>query len=438
MFRQILLVICWMCCAFHPINCSFFCKDSTIDAIAYANDQKMYFIASGGHYWWIKETGFPPKDSAAKQFENGFKSPTAAVYIDGDTGCRIQSRVPGIRAREKEVWVMEIIDGKQKIMSYDTKYGKWGTPIGYDEDHCISKARVDFNKPIDAMFTRNNLEVFLVQGDRYAMVDCKFICTDPENKFGADKPDSKTQDFGTKDPIYGMLVIAENRKEKLVMFQKKVYYAMDIQKRQSINGKVIATKYGAGKSILTDFLRVTSDTECTGPSTPPPLDTEPTEVPDVTNSEISIPETSSEAAPEPPPDPELEPPGPADDDTPTTTQKPTGEGSSLWIIIVIIVIVLIVVAVGLCLLFAMRAKKTEDTEASKPGGVAATASKSSSKTGSKVDSKAGPSKLGSKTGVSPASATSKVGSTMSTRSGIAKSTIPKSSTGAVKSSASKK
>ena len=424
MFRQSIglsLVLCLL--PFNPVMSSFFCKDSTIDSIAYANDQHMYFIASGGHYWWIKETGFPPKDSEAKPVVSPFTKTTAAVYIDGDNGCQVKSRVAGMRAKEKEVWVTEIIDGKQKLMALDTKYGSWGQPIDYDEDHCISKARIDFDKPIDAMFTRNYLEVFLVQGDRYAMVDCRFLCTDPVNRFGDDKPDSNIQDFGTKDPIYGMLVISENKNEKLLMFQKKVYYVMEIRVKQSINGKVIANKVGAGKNVLTDFLRVKTDTECTGPETPPPL------VEDSTNADNN----------EEPPPPEAEQPnqpeeegGNEDTDSQSSTSAPSEGGSGLWIIIAIIVVVLIVVAVGLCLLFAMKSKKSEDTEASKPEP------KSGSKTGSKIDSKVGgPSKVGSKIGGKP-TPQSAIAPNMSTRSGMGKSSIPKSSTGSAKSSASKK
>ena len=398
---------------------SFICKDSTLDSIAYANDAKMYFIASGGHYWWIKDTGFPPKDSVGKPIPEPFKKTTAALYIDGDNGCKekINTRVKGMKAKEKEVWVTEIVGGKQKLMALDTKYGKWGDAIDYDEDHCISKARIDFNKPIDAMFSRNYLEIYLVQGDTYAMVDCTFICTDPENKFGDDKPESKTQDFGTKDPIFGMLVIGVNENEKLLMFQKKVYYVMEIKTKQSTNGKVIANKVGTGKDILIDFLRLKKETECTGLETPPPL-VEETSKSDDTEPEAPDKSGEAEAAE-----------GETSSGSPTPTSE--GTGSGLWIIITIIVVVLIVVAVALCLCFAFRAKKVEESEASKPDaekGVATTSSKTGSKTGSKMGVS---SKTGSKVGgppVSPnkASASSNVGSTMSTRSGIAKSANPKS------------
>ena len=71
----------------NPVLSSIFCKDSTIDSIAFANDLRMYFIASGGHYWWIKEDRFPPKDSDAKKLPAPLTKTTAATYIDGDTGC---------------------------------------------------------------------------------------------------------------------------------------------------------------------------------------------------------------------------------------------------------------------------------------------------------------------------------------------------------------
>ena len=417
-----------------PVLSSIFCKDSTIDSIAFSNDLRMYFIASTGHYWWIKEDRFPPKDSDAKKLPAPLTKTTAATYIDGDSGCKANPQArdkAGLKAHEKEVWVTEVIDEKVILMAFDVKLGVWSTkaPVKYDEDRCISKARIDFSggKPIDAMFTTKNLEVYLVQGDKYAMVDCNFICTDPTGKFGEDKPDNPTTDLQSKEPIFGMFTMDD---QKLVMFEKKIYYVLSIMKAE--NGKISTSKAGTGKDILKDFLRLSKTEDCTGDVTPPPLDAP-------ASNDMGAPTAAAEGSA-----------APAEGET-TTSRDEGGGGSMLWIIIIIIIIILVIIGIVLCLFFAMKKKEEEPKPADAEAAVGATPSKAGATGGSKVGSKidggaAGGSKAGSKVeggGLTPAksSAMSTMGSTMSTRSGIAQSSIPKSSTGGggggVKSTVSK-
>ena len=391
------------------VSSGILCKDSQIDAIAYAKDLRMYFISIGGYYWWVKDNKFPIKESDAKKLPSPFTKATAAVYIDGDAGCAVQTR-SGMKSGEKEIWITDIIDGQVKMMAYDTKLGKWSSkgPINYDQDKCIAKAQIDFTsgKPIDAMFTRNYLEVYLVQGTKYAMVDCKFLCSNPDgSEFGTDSSPFSTSDFGTQDPINGMFTM-DNK--KLLMFHEKQYYVMTIDERLSENGKVKANKAGSGKDINTDFLKLQELPDQCSDDAPPP-------------NEEPGPDTNSESPDVPEPDPD---PLPDAGSEPEPEDESEGGSGMLWIIVAVVAIALIVI-VALLAFFAMRKKSGEGQEAGMEAGAGSKVA--SQKSGSKVGSASG-----SKAGKSPSN--SSLG-TKSTRSSMGKSRAPASG---VKSSASKK
>ena len=403
-------IVCLM--SIESVSSAILCNDSKIDAIAYTQDNGMYFISIGRYYWWVKNNKFPIKESDALELPSPFTKATAAVYIDADAGCAVQTR-SGMKAKEKEIWITDYIDGEVKMMAYDTKYGKWTKgPISYEQENCIAKAQIDFTsgKPIDAMFTRNYLEVYLVQGTKYAMVDCKFLCSDPDSgQFGMDSKASSTSDFGTQDPINAMFRLENKADSSLLMFQEKKYYEVTVKSK---NGKLVFNKRGPGKDIIKDFLKLKDlPDECGGEATPPLPS--PSEEPEPENSESpDVPEAEPSAGVEPQ----------------NSNVPPEDSDMMLWIIVAIVAIALIVI-VTLLAFFVMKKKPAQDQEAgmdARPGSKVA-----SHKSGSRVGSKVG-SAAGSNAGTSPANRSL---SAKSTRSSMGKSRAPAIG---VKSSAPKK
>ena len=325
------------------------CKDSRIDSITYANDIQMYFFTSGGYYWWLKESEFPPPDNRAKRLPQPFVMGQAAVYVDSDSGCA-SAMTQGVKAREKEVWVEEYVGNEHKLMAFDTKRGVWrDQTIVYNEDHCISRARIDWasGKPLDAMFVRNYLQIYFVQNNAYAMVDCNYICNDPNN-FGDDKPQYKTTDFHTVDPIYAMFV---KRNKMLFMFHLKTYYELSIQPN-SRDGRLQTIKGTEEKDIIRDFMKIPSAGQCLQPTQPPPPP----------KSEDQ-PSGGQEEGAQPPPAS-----GSQKEDKPNDDSK--GGGS---LIVVIVVIVAVVAVIAIIAFFVMRPKSGSDdkekAEKQKPSAV---------------------------------------------------------------------
>ena len=184
-------------------------------------------------------------------------------------------------------------------------------------------------KPLDAMFVRNYLQIYFVQDKDYAMVDCNYICKDP-NRFGDDKPPSKTTDFNTVDHILGMYVL---KNKMLYMFHEKSYYELTIQP-DSKDGKLVTIKSTVENNIIKDFMKIATPGQCLS-ATPPP---------------------------ESPAD--VKPPAVAKDES----GKDESGGSSVLILIIVFIVIVVVVIIGAVAFFAIKPKSGVDEEAAKEKG----------------------------------------------------------------------
>ena len=254
---------------------SIFCKDSVIDAIAYRPDNGMWFIVSEGHFWWISDKQFPPPDSEAKPLPKPFKKPTAAVFIDSSGGC-LSSRAGGVKPEESQIWITEMIGNEIKFIAYDTNDFKWrpsikeGDPsdgIGVASEDCIGRARFERETPIDAMFAIR-LDVYVIQGDKYSMVDCSFLCTKPEG-FGDPEPKFDISDWDTSIKSGKIDAITYDSKQLLLFQGKNVY---DITIDRTLNGPKgqLKGKKGNPRVIVSELLKVNDSVECTPLTTSTP------------------------------------------------------------------------------------------------------------------------------------------------------------------------
>ena len=390
---------------FDPVLSAIFCKDSVIDAITYVEERKMWFIVSEGHYWWIAKTQFPPSDEEAKPLPSPFKKPTSAVYIDTLSGCPNLRSNRGVRQKEKEIWITEIIGREIKLMGYDLQIFEWTPePVTIEADHCIGRAKIDFTVDIDAMFARNYLQIYVIQSNKYVMTDCSELCINPE-EYGSSRDKHDIKDWESTEKIDAMTV--EGR--ELLLIQGQVYYNLRIQSEN--NGRIEARKTGAAKNVSTDFFRVNGSEECASVTTiPPPEDTAETELTIDTEKPVLTPE-----------------PVPANTNPPAQSVPEKDKGFPVWLMILIIVfliLLLLAVCVGLFLCGFCAVKKPKkavaDMEAQPSGRTHS--SNMNSKADSKVSSKVVASKVVSKGGKSALTKTE----IKSTRSGIAGSPVKSS------------
>jgi len=308
------------------------CQNPRLDSIAYIADKKMYFFTSGGYYWLLKDNEFPPTQDKAKPLPNGFKTGEAAIYMNTMKTCALSPN-PN-RPQEHEVYVMEKTADGNKFMIYDVRSQTWKQPENYEANHYISKARIDWNLPIDAMFEYNPREIYVVQAAKYAAIQYVNVCNNPDN-YADPYEVFSTDHFGTRN-ISAMTLVEPNT---LYMFFGDLFWPIIILPRESANGKIVGRKQSS-RSLKTEFFKFTE--VCQTPIGGSAADTSPKI--DESVATVDGRENTSE---------------------PSESSGSSG-GSGALVIFVIVVIVVVLTIVGVVVFLLMGKKKTE-SDPTKPG-----------------------------------------------------------------------
>ena len=215
-----------------------------IDSITWVNHSSMWFFTSGGHYWLVKEQDFPPKEPGLPLPEP-FKKGEAAFYKDMMNGCEGIKEVEGKEVvQEQEIYLLEFIDGKIRVMIYDFRYKNWLEGVKpYEEYKDLQQVKIDMTKPIDAAFTYNLTYIALIQNDKYAFVDLKPLCYDSDN-YGKSYQVQSIADFNHQDQIRGMTIFRET---SLLLFSGDSYWMLTNVRLFSSKGQITAIKEGSQK-----------------------------------------------------------------------------------------------------------------------------------------------------------------------------------------------
>ena len=86
------------------------CQNPKLDSIAYVSGKFMWFFTSGGYYWYIKESDFPPRSPSGK-LPDGFTRGDAVFYSDWIKVCESSpnSRQPKYRVRKNDQLIIFIL-----------------------------------------------------------------------------------------------------------------------------------------------------------------------------------------------------------------------------------------------------------------------------------------------------------------------------------------
>jgi hypothetical protein len=333
--------VVWMAfTAMSGVSAGLLCKDSTIDSITYVKDSDMYFFTSGGYYWYIKQSQFPPPDSAAKKIPAPFTMGQSAVYVDSTAGCgsaKTAAAEGGLKKGEKTIWVSEVVGGRHMFMAFDVTTGKWRPAVEYNSDRCFSTAMVEWGSqtPIDAMFAVNYLSIFIVKDNKYARLDCSSVCKG--NDYGKSSPPFAATDLQTSDPIQGMYTKSDT---ELFLFNKKTFRRLIIKVDQ--NGRISAVKDTQENHILKDFFKISSPGECVSEG----------------GGLLGFGGGGGGGG-----HPSVQEANESQDHESESQTSGGGEGKAwIWIVVVIIAIIA-VVAIGLFVFFAVKPKPTASAEA---------------------------------------------------------------------------
>ena len=403
MFRTLILI----CLVLKGIICGpDLCGNGAkLDSITFVKSNNMWFFTSGGHYWYVKDSEFPPK-TPGQPLPGGFKKGEAAFFLDYLNNCKGTKRPDGNIFQNQEIHLLETIDGETKVMIYDvlSPSNPWSKePISYDKIRALSKAKVDFTKTIDATFVYKGTNVVVIQGQKYSVVDVKGVCTDP-NAFGISKEGRPNIELNVQTTIDATTDIKED--DYFYLFQDQIFWKVKIHSYTIADGKFITTK-GAVLDVVTEFFKFQENCKL------PPKDDSQTTVKPLGAGAVGAVETQPS-----PKDGETSTPNAADNET---TQK---DGGFLWIIVIVIVIIVVLIAIVLIACLAMGRKgKGDEAKAGTVGGAseAAPSGTTTSKTGTQSTTGAaagvGASKTGSKVDASkPVSNIAGSSSAMSVRS----------------------
>ena len=341
------------------------CKNGAkIDSIDYIYDKKLWFFTSGGHYWFVKDNEFPPKEKG-KPLSSGLKRGDAALYLNTFDACS-----KGNGRKEKEIYLIEKTDKGNVLLIFDVRSKDWinkKQPKLYNEDKVIGRARVDWSEAIDAMVSYKNKFVVIVQKDKYNVIDFSKICKN-SSLFAESKAQHSLTDFKTKSHIDAL----SSQTNGFLMFQNNTFFSLNINEFNETIGKFKTVYKNFSQQISKEFFKFPNQCFIDLMVNPDVITSEDTSITYETSEMTDKTELKPSKTPSP------------------VKNDQNGKAFSLWIIIAVIIIFLILLAIALFACLAMRkkeAKTGEDVPYSDVKQSQSTASTGASKAGTKFKSK---------------------------------------------------
>lgn len=327
MSLPICLVLIW--CLLRPqVASQRICADSQVDAIAFQDRSRTYFVVIGNYYWYFKEEEALREDEG-KRLPDEFKQVTAAFFFNTFKLCdtSVDSRV-GVEIGEMDIWLLGPPDanGDIKMMAFDTRHGMFRTKskTNLARDQCFQKLRIKWDQPLNASFAIDST-IYMVQGENYTAVDCSNVCKKAKNCenqdcFGEPRGPWSASDLQITNGINAM--ISRGNKE-LVKFDSTSFSVLKIISGTN-DGKRLKTQPTGEKGMtLADYFKVKEFAE------------------NCEDKELNTAEVKTEE-PDATQNSELEQ-GNAEDTNPNSP----GSGSWMWLIIAVIVVIVIVIAISL-------------------------------------------------------------------------------------------
>ena len=330
------------------------CRNPKLDSIAFVSPDSLFFT-SGGYYWYIKETDLPPGPPTDK-LPDGFVRGDAAIYCDYLSVCGNASNV----RHEQHIVLVENTAQGNRIIDFDIKKKTWLTSRKWHSDHMIGNSKIDSKKEIDAMFSVDNTNVFLVQNQSYAGVEWTECCGRGNYSKAFDSKES-----------YGLMNSYQNIPiDAITVKGKQMYYFIGpsfwVANITTFSGGTITLFKGQSKNVSSQFFKYK---EC--PEIPKPE---------------NVPQKPSDQNPDKGDEPSDPNAHKSEDIEPSTS------GTTFLVVIIIVVVVVVALVIGI-VVFVMRGKSKEAQEKDKKGVPAASRKpKVAAKAAKPVVSKVKPSK----------------------------------------------
>ena len=218
------------------------CRNPKLDSIAFVSPD-LWFFTSGGYYWFINGSDFPPGPPTGK-LPDGFKKGDAAFYCDYLNACK---NVPDARTDQSVVVVEKGEDGNQ-IIDFNTKDRTWNKSHELTSYHMMERPNIKLREEIDAIFSVGMTEVFIVQKDKYAGLDWKQSCS-PKNYSVQFEAKSISHLQNSMDVPFDAITVKEST---LYYFIGSKFWRSKVTK--SKNGTIVILK-GEQQNVSTVFFK---------------------------------------------------------------------------------------------------------------------------------------------------------------------------------------